>query len=103
MLKLTRMLFALQPDVHYADFQERALFNHVLGSIDPEGRTCYMVPVGRGVEHEYQNMTRDFTCCVGSGMENHALHGHGIYYEAPGRLLGEYLCAVHCRVLCGEA
>src|SRR6516162_100335 len=53
MLKLTRTLFALRPDIKYADFEERALFNHVLGSIDPEdGRTCYMVPVGRGVHHE---------------------------------------------------
>ena len=59
------------------------LFNHVLGSIDPEdGRTCYMVPVGRGVRHEYQDMFRAFTCCVGSGMESHGLHGDGIYYEA---------------------
>ena len=41
-----------------------------------------MVPVGRGVQHEYQNMQRSFTCCVGSGMESHALHGDGIYYES---------------------
>ncbi len=83
MLKLTRRLFAIRPDAHYADFHERALFNHILGSIDPEdGRTCYMVPVGRGVQHEYQAMFRSFTCCVGSGMESHALHGDGIYYEA---------------------
>jgi DUF1680 family protein len=83
MLKLTRTLFAVHPDIKYAEFQERALFNHVLGSIDPEdGRTCYMVPVGRGVRHEYQDMFRSFTCCVGSGMESHALHGDGIYYEA---------------------
>jgi DUF1680 family protein len=83
MLKLTRQLFALWPDAHYADFEERALFNHVLGSIDPtEGWTCYMVPVGMGVQHEYEpNMTDGgFTCCVGSGMESHALHGYGIYY-----------------------
>jgi DUF1680 family protein len=87
MLKLTRTLFALQPDIKYADFEERALFNHVLGSIDPEdGRTCYMVPVGRGVQHEYQDMFRDFTCCVGTGMESHALHGYGIYYESGDRL-----------------
>ena len=50
-------LFAINPDIKYAEFEERALFNHVLGSIDPEdGRTCYMVPVGRGVRHEYQDM-----------------------------------------------
>jgi DUF1680 family protein len=81
MLKLTRRLFAFRPDAHYADFQERALFNHILASMDPnDGRTCYMVPVGRGVQHEYQNMLHSFTCCVGSGMESHALHGDGIYF-----------------------
>ncbi|HEY5911917.1 MAG TPA: beta-L-arabinofuranosidase domain-containing protein [Verrucomicrobiae bacterium] len=85
MLKLTRRLFALRPDPWYAEFEERALFNHILASIDPEdGRTCYMVPVGRGVQHEYQDMFRGFTCCVGSGMESHALHGDGIFYESEG-------------------
>ncbi len=87
MLRLTRRLFALRPDAHYADFHERALFNHILASIDPEdGRTCYMVPVGRGVRHEYQDMLHGFTCCVGSGMESHALHGDGIYYESGDKL-----------------
>jgi DUF1680 family protein len=87
MLKLTRRLFALRPDAHYAEFHERALFNHILASIDPgDGRMCYMVPVGRAVQHEYQDMDEDFTCCVGTGMESHALHGDGIYYESPDRL-----------------
>jgi DUF1680 family protein len=83
MLKLTRRLFGFRPDAFYADFHERALFNHILASMDPEdGRTSYMVPVGRGVQQEYQDMQRDFTCCVGSGMESHALHGDGIFYES---------------------
>jgi uncharacterized protein len=87
MLKLTRRLFALQPKVDYAEFEERALFNHVLGSIDPaDGATCYMVPVGHGVRREYADMERSFTCCVGTGMENHALHGLGIYHESADRL-----------------
>ncbi len=87
MLKLTRRLFSLSPDAHYADFHERALFNHILASIDPiDGRTSYMVPVGRGVQQEYQNMQESFTCCVGTGMESHALHGDGIYYESPDTL-----------------
>jgi hypothetical protein len=87
MVKLSRRLFALRPDALYADFHERALFNHVLASIEPEeGRTSYMVPVGRGVQQEYQNMLQSFTCCVGTGMENHALHGYGIYYESPDTL-----------------
>ena len=87
MMKLTRELFALRPDVEYADFQERAIFNHVLGSMDPnDGSTCYMVPVGQGVRKEYQDMFQSFTCCVGSGMESHALHGLGLYYASPDRL-----------------
>lgn len=87
MVKLTRTFFSVEPDIRFADFHERALFNHILASIDPEdGRTCYMVPVGNGVQREYQNMTRSFTCCVGSGMESHALHGLGIYYESEDRL-----------------
>jgi len=87
MIKMTRALFSVEPDIRYADFHERALFNHILGSMDPEdGRTCYMVPVGRRVQHEYQNMSQSFTCCVGSGMESHALHGYGIYYESGGKL-----------------
>ena len=86
MLKMTRKLFALRPDVEYAEFLERALFNHILASIDPQdGRTCYMVNVGRGVQHEYQDMFGSFTCCVGSGMESHALHGDGIYYDSTDR------------------
>src|SRR5262249_36005452 len=83
MLKLTRRLFSIRPDAFYADFHERALFNHILGSLDPQsGRSSYMVPVGRAVQQEYQNMLQSFTCCVGSGMESHALHGYGIYYES---------------------
>ncbi len=87
MLKLTRRLFALRPDVEYAEFHERALFNHILASIDPQdGSTCYMVPVGRGARREYADMQKSFTCCVGSGLESHALHGLGIYYESGDRL-----------------
>ena len=83
MLKLTRRMFAYHTDPFYADFHERAIFNHILGSMDAEdGRTSYMVPVGRGVQQEYQDMERDFTCCVCSGQESHALHGDGLYYES---------------------
>ncbi len=99
MIKMTRRLFALRPDEHYAAFHERALFNHILSSIDPEdGRTCYMVPVGRGVQREYQKMFEDFTCCVGSGMESHALHGVGIYYESGDTLWVNLYAPSHGRV-----
>jgi len=84
MLKLTRRLFSFRPDAFYADYHERMLFNHALASFDPESvRMSYMVPVGRAEQQEYQRMFEDFTCCMGTGMENHALHGEGIYYESP--------------------
>jgi uncharacterized protein len=87
MIKMSRELFSVDPDIRYADFHERALFNHILASQDPDdGRVCYMVPVGRGVQHEYQDKFEDFTCCVGSGMESHALHGYGIYYQSLNKL-----------------
>ena len=89
MIKMTREMFALRPDAFYADFHERALFNHILASQDPQdGWACYMVPVGRGVQHEYERDMLDggFTCCVGSSMESHALHGFGLYYEAGDKL-----------------
>ena len=85
MIKMARTLFSMQPDVRFADYHERALFNHILASQDPDdGRVCYMVPVGRGVQHEYQGKFQSFTCCVGSAMESHALHADGLFYESQG-------------------
>ena len=87
MIKMARDLFSVEPDIRYADFHERALFNHILASQDPsDGRVCYMLPVGRGVQHEYQDKYEDFTCCVGTGMESHALHAYGLYYESKDKL-----------------
>jgi DUF1680 family protein len=83
MLKLSRQLFALAPDARYADYVERGLFNHALASFDTEARRmCYMVPVGPNARHEYQDMLESFTCCVGTGMENFALAGDGLYHES---------------------
>ena len=87
MIKMARTLFSIQTDIRNADYQERALFNHILASQDPDdGRVCYMVPVGRGVQHEYQGKFQSFTCCVGSAMESHALHADGLYYESGDKL-----------------
>jgi DUF1680 family protein len=87
MIKMARALFSLGPDARYADFIERADLNAILGGQDPEdGRVSYMVPVGRGVQHEYQTKFDSFTCCVGSQMETHAFHAYGIYSESGNKL-----------------
>jgi len=87
MIKMARTLFSVGPDARYADFVERADLNAILGGQDPEdGRVSYMVPVGRGVQHEYQTKFDSFTCCVGSQMEMHAFHAFGIYNESANKL-----------------
>lgn len=87
MIKMARTLFSVGPDARYADFVERADLNAILGGQDPgDGRVSYMVPVGRGVQHEYQDKFDSFTCCVGSQMEMHALHAYGIYNESRNKL-----------------
>ena len=83
MLKLTRHLFAWQPDSRLGDYYERALFNHILASQNPEdAMMCYFVPLKMGTKKQFSDSTDTFTCCVGSGMENHSKYAEGIYYEA---------------------
>ena len=82
MLKLTQHLFTLNPSVAYADFYERALYNHILASQNSEsGAVCYYLSLRQGTNKSYQSKYDSFTCCVGSGMENHAKYGEGIYYH----------------------
>lgn len=80
MLKLTRHLFALKPDAAYMDYYEKALYNHILASQHHEsGMVCYFVSLRMGGTKEYSNPWHSFTCCVGSGMENHVKYGESIY------------------------
>ncbi|MBE6711685.1 MAG: hypothetical protein E7579_11295, partial [Ruminococcaceae bacterium] len=70
----------------YMDYIERALFNHILASRHPESTdtmhngVTYMLPIGPGVEKQYTDDYYSFTCCHGTGMENHVKYGDCIYY-----------------------
>ena len=82
MLKLTRFLFTRNPDVEYADFYERALYNHILASQNPDdGMVCYFVPMGSGTHKLFSTPFDDFTCCLGTGLENHSRYGECIYFH----------------------
>ena len=82
MLKLTRHLFCWQPNSSFADFYERALYNHILSSQNPNtGMMCYFVPLRMGSKKQFSDSFNTFTCCVGSGMENHSKYAESIYYE----------------------
>lgn len=83
MLKLTGMLFRHQPDAAYADFYERALFNGILGSQDPDsGMVTYFQGGQPGYAKLYCTPTDSFWCCTGTGMENHAGYGGAIYFRS---------------------
>jgi DUF1680 family protein len=80
MLKLTRHLFAWHPSAALMDYYERALYNHILASQDHRnGMMCYFIPLRMGGHKEYSDSFNTFTCCVGSGMENHVKYGEGIF------------------------
>ena len=54
MLKLTRHLFCWDPQPQYADYYERALYNHILCSQHPEtGMMCYYLPLRSGSNKNY--------------------------------------------------
>lgn len=83
MLKLTRQLFCQEPKAELANYYERALYNHILASQNPEtGMMTYFVPLRMGSKKEFSDEFRTFTCCVGSGMENHVKYNESIYYHS---------------------
>jgi DUF1680 family protein len=82
MLRLTRMLFQTAPSATYADFYERALYNGILASQDPEsGMMTYFQSTRPGYVRLFHTPDRSFWCCTGTGMENHAKYGDSIYFE----------------------
>jgi len=81
MLKLSEHLFSWSADPEVMDFYERALFNHILSSQHPQsGRVIYNLGLDMGGFKVYQDPF-DFTCCVGTGMENHSKYSRNIYYH----------------------
>lgn len=83
MLKLTRHMFQWDALAAYADYYERAMFNHILASQQPEdGRVCYFVSLEMGGKKSFNSQFESFTCCVGSGMESHSLYGSAIYFHS---------------------
>lgn len=80
MLKLTRLLFLTQPNGHYMDYYERALYNHILSTERPgTGGFVYFTPMRPGHYRVYSQPQTSMWCCVGSGMENHAKYGEMVY------------------------
>ncbi|WP_288131359.1 glycoside hydrolase family 127 protein [Microbulbifer sp.] len=80
MLKLTRLLYLSEPDARYMRYYERALYNHILSSQNPDtGGLVYFTPMRPSHYRMYSKPEDAMWCCVGSGIENHSKYGEMIY------------------------
>jgi len=82
MMKLTRHLFGWSPDARFMDYYERTLFNHRLGTINPEdGTMMYYLPLASGYYKTFGKPLDAFWCCTGTGSEEYAKLGDSIYFH----------------------
>lgn len=86
MLKLSEHVFQWSAEPEVMDFYERALFNHIRSSQHPHtGHVIYNLSLDMGGFKVYQD-PEAFTCCNGSGMENHSKYSRNIYYHGEDEL-----------------
>lgn len=82
MMHLTKQLFAWSPDSAYMDYYENAIYNHILGTQDPDtGNKTYFASTLQGHYKIYGTRDTAWWCCTGSGMENPGKYAEAIYYE----------------------
>ena len=61
MLRLTKMLYATTGNTHYMDYYERALYNHILSTINPiQGGFVYFTPMRPGHYRVYSQPQTSF-------------------------------------------
>lgn len=81
MMKLAEHVFAWEKNSTYADYYERAFYNHILASQDPAtGAKTYFVSTYPGHFKVYGTEEDAFWCCTGTGMENPGRYNRFIYY-----------------------
>ena len=87
MLRLSNMFYQSTANTRYMDFYERALYNHILSSQEPDkGGFVYFTSMRSGHYRVYSQPETSMWCCVGSGLENHTKYGEIIYGHADNEL-----------------
>ena len=82
MMKLTRHLYSWTVDARYFDYYERNLFNHRLGTIQPEtGHTVYFLSTAPGAWKGLCAEDKSFWCCTGTAFEEYSKLNDSIYYR----------------------
>lgn len=89
MLKLTKDLYNYDPDnAEYMDYYERTLINQIAASQSHDttdwmhNGTTYMLPIDPGQRRGYDSDYGGFTCCNGTGMENHVKYQAAAYAKS---------------------
>ncbi len=80
MLRLSEGLFRIKGDAKYADYYERAMYNHILSTQHPtHGGYVYFTSARPAHYRVYSAPNSAMWCCVGTGMENHGKYSEFIY------------------------
>ena len=95
MLRLTRHLIGWTADPRLADYYERVLFNHRLGTQNPEdGMMMYFLPLVSGLWKFFNSPANSFWCCTGTGVEEFAKLGDSIYFhDAQGLFINLFIAS----------
>jgi DUF1680 family protein len=82
MLELSKHVYNWEQNSHFMDYYENALYNHILGTQDPDtGNKTYFTSTLQGHYRIYGTHDTAWWCCTGSGMENPGKYAEAIYYE----------------------
>jgi uncharacterized protein len=82
MMRLTRHLYTWQPDIRYAEYYERTLLNHRIGTIQPEtGHTTYFLSLAPGAWKTLCTEEDTFWCCNGTAIEEFARLQSSVYFH----------------------
>lgn len=85
MLRFSKALFSVFGESKYLDYYERALYNHIIASKDPDNKSvgggfCYYQSLMPGQCRKYMD-DNSFYCCWETGLENHSKYGEAIYFH----------------------
>lgn len=86
LLKLTAELYNYNPEAaSYMDYYERTLINQIVASQSHDTNSyrhngvTYMLPIDPGQRKDFDSDYGGFTCCNGTGMENHVKYQAAAY------------------------
>lgn len=93
LLKLTMELYNYNPDdAAYMDYYERTLINQIVASQSHDttewmhNGVTYMLPIDPGQKKDFDSDYGGFTCCNGTGMENHVKYQAAAYARSGNNL-----------------